>query len=114
MEEHGEATSPSCFGNFEELAQVVTLKQLRYLDGPIVLVNTAGFYHLLAHPEHLYETALSTRCTARSTRRWTLRAALDYIEAYRPSTFPESGSRRSADGARRGTPRRHAPRGAST
>jgi len=46
---------PGGFGTLEELLQVLTLKQLGYLDAPIVLLNTAGIYeHLLAHWERLY------------------------------------------------------------
>lgn len=58
MAQRGEAfiALPGGFGTLEELLEVMTLKQLGYLRGPIVIVNTAGFYeHLLAHFEHLYQ-----------------------------------------------------------
>jgi uncharacterized protein (TIGR00730 family) len=93
MEEHGDGyiALPGGFGTLEELAEVVTLKQLRYLDGPIALVNTAGFYHhLLAHLEHLYETGFAYSVYREIYQTVdTPREALDYVEAYRPSTFPE-------------------------
>lgn len=93
MEEHGDGyiALPGGFGTLEELAEVVTLKQLRYLDGPIALVNTAGFYHhFLAHLEHLYETgfAYSVYRDVYQTVD-TPRQALEYVEGYRPSTYPE-------------------------
>ncbi len=51
---------PGGFGTLEELAEVITLKQLHYLDGAIALVNTAGFYrHLLAHLEHLVTSSFA-------------------------------------------------------
>ena len=58
MAQRGEAfvALPGGFGTMEELLEVMTLKQLGYLRGPIVLVNTAGFYkYLLAHFEYLYQ-----------------------------------------------------------
>lgn len=46
---------PGGFGTLEELLQVLTLKQLGYIDAPIIVLNTADFYeHLLAHWERLY------------------------------------------------------------
>ena len=57
MEDHAEAfiALPGGFGTLEELSQVITLKQLDYVHGPIVLLNTEGFYHhLLAHFEELF------------------------------------------------------------
>jgi len=58
MEEKAEAfiALPGGFGTLDELVQVMTLKQLGYLQGAIVLLNVAGFYdHLLAHFEQLYQ-----------------------------------------------------------
>ena len=58
MEQRAEAfmALPGGFGTLEELLQVITLKQLRYLDYPIVLLNIGGFYDvLLAHFERLYQ-----------------------------------------------------------
>jgi len=47
---------PGGFGTLEELLQVLTLKQLGYLDAPVAILNTADVYgHLLAHMEHLYQ-----------------------------------------------------------
>ena len=38
---------PGGFGTLEELLEVLTHRQLRYHDKPIVIVNTGGFYDLL-------------------------------------------------------------------
>lgn len=35
------------FGTFEELLEVITLKQLGYIDVPIVILNTEGYYDSL-------------------------------------------------------------------
>ncbi|NLG51002.1 MAG: TIGR00730 family Rossman fold protein [Chloroflexi bacterium] len=58
MERRAEAfiALPGGFGTLEELLEVLTLRQLRYLDYPIVVLNANGFYDvLLAHFERLYD-----------------------------------------------------------
>ncbi len=46
---------PGGFGTLEEFTEVLTLRQLRYHDKPIVLLNADGFYApLLALFEHFY------------------------------------------------------------
>jgi len=92
MESRSEAfvTLPGGFGTLEELLQVLTLKQLQYLHGPVVLLNVNGFYEaLLAHFEQLY--ALSF---AKAEFRELYRVAdspveaLDYIEGYHEPQLP--------------------------
>jgi len=75
---------PGGFGTLEEILEILTLKQLRFHDKPIVLINTNNFYdHLInlfehiyeqqfAHPEHrkLYHIASD------------INGAFSYIEAY--------------------------------
>jgi len=75
---------PGGLGTLEELAQVITLKQLNYVSGAIVLLNVAGFWdHLLSHFERIYR-----RGFARPGCRYlyhvitTPREALDYVERY--------------------------------
>ena len=75
---------PGGFGTLEELCEVLTLKQLGYLDGALVLLNVEGFYNRLTaffeqlialefvRPEHRALYHLADDVTA----------ALDYIEAY--------------------------------
>ena len=46
---------PGGFGTLEELFEVLTLKQLKYLHNPIALVNIRGYYDQLNQVlEHLY------------------------------------------------------------
>lgn len=47
---------PGGFGTLEEILEILTLKQLRSHQKPVVFLNTAGFYdRLLAVFEQLYE-----------------------------------------------------------
>jgi uncharacterized protein (TIGR00730 family) len=47
---------PGGFGTLEEIAEVITQKQFDFLKGPLVAVNTEGFYdHLAAFFERFYE-----------------------------------------------------------
>jgi cytokinin riboside 5'-monophosphate phosphoribohydrolase len=82
---------PGGFGTLEEVAQVITLKQLRYVEGPIVLLNTAGFYdHLLAHLEHLYRTGFAYPIYRQVyTTVATPVEAIEYVETYRPVAMPD-------------------------
>lgn len=93
MERHAQAyaTLPGGFGTLEEMAQALTLKQLKYIRGAMVLLNVAGFYDpLLAYFQQLYEKNF-----AKAIHRQlyhvadTPAAALDYIEAYRHKPLPE-------------------------
>jgi uncharacterized protein (TIGR00730 family) len=57
MEQNADAfvALPGGLGTLDELAELLTLKQLGYVQGPVVIVNTQGFYDdLLAHFERLY------------------------------------------------------------
>ncbi|MGO9310137.1 MAG: TIGR00730 family Rossman fold protein [Spirochaetia bacterium] len=47
---------PGGFGTLEEMSEVITQKQFGFLKGPLVAVNTRGFYdHLAAFFEEFYE-----------------------------------------------------------
>jgi len=92
MIEHAEAyvALPGGFGTLEEILEVITLKQLEYLRGPIVLLNTGGFYEpLLAHFERLYEERFA-RPEYRALYHVAAEPAdaLDYIEGYADTALP--------------------------
>jgi uncharacterized protein (TIGR00730 family) len=81
---------PGGFGTLEELLQVITLKQLGYVRGPIVLLNVASFYDgLLSYFAELYARRF-VRGESRSLYEVTAdaAAALDYVEGYREAELP--------------------------
>jgi len=92
MEKKAEAfiALPGGFGTLDELVQVMTLKQLGYLQGAIVLLNVAGFYdHLLAHFERLYQQHFA-KAEFRQLYRVVAHPAeaLEYIESYTGIELP--------------------------
>ena len=53
---YGFVTLPGGFGTLEEILEVITLKQLGYIDKPITILNTNGFYdNLLLQLETIYK-----------------------------------------------------------
>jgi len=57
MESYADAfvALPGGYGTLEETIEVLTLKQLRFHDKPLVFVNAAGYYsHLRDFFEHMY------------------------------------------------------------
>jgi cytokinin riboside 5'-monophosphate phosphoribohydrolase len=75
---------PGGFGTLEETLEIITLKQLRLLDKPIVLINTKGFFNgLLAQfeqmcSEHFFGPEYRTLFWVAETSE----EALDYITGY--------------------------------
>lgn len=73
-------------GTFEELLEVITLKQLHYHTKPIVILNTAGYFDpLLALLDHAVSKRFMKSET--TTLYHVCRSpgeALDYIERYEP------------------------------
>ena len=103
MEREAEAfiALPGGFGTLEEIAQAITQKQLRYLQGPIAFVNANGFYDALAaFFEQLYRERFA-HAAYRETYHLaaTPAAALDYIEGYVEPAAPCKWVGREVNGA---------------
>lgn len=82
---------PGGFGTIEEVMEVVTLKQLGYLDAPIVLLNTDGFFSALLDQ---FERCMAEAFTDRGFACLYFaadspEAALDYILNYTPAVLPD-------------------------
>jgi len=78
---------PGGFGTLEEMSEVITQKQFDFIKGPLVAVNTEGFYdHLAAFFEEFYarkfaKPAFRVTCPFVATPA----EAMSYIEEYTPS-----------------------------
>jgi uncharacterized protein (TIGR00730 family) len=78
---------PGGFGTLEELSEVMTQKHFNFLKGPLVAVNTDGFYDpLAAFFESFYELKFAKHAF-RATCPFvtTPAAAMAYIGEYTPS-----------------------------
>ncbi len=76
---------PGGFGTLEEVSEVITQKQFGFVKGPLVAVNTAGFYDpLAAFFEGFYERAFA-KPEFRATCPFvaTPADAMAYIDGYR-------------------------------
>jgi cytokinin riboside 5'-monophosphate phosphoribohydrolase len=77
---------PGGFGTLEELAEVITLKQLQYHQKPIVIINTDGFYNKLLE---FFEDFFAKNFAKSDYRKLYFIAnnseeAADYIKTYQP------------------------------
>jgi uncharacterized protein (TIGR00730 family) len=77
---------PGGIGTFEEVLEVLTLKQLRMHTKPIVLLNVAGYYDPLIT---LLEHAITGRFMKESSRQLWFAApdvpsAMQYLHSYQP------------------------------
>jgi hypothetical protein len=74
------------FGTLEEMAEVITQKQFDFLKGPLVAVNTEGFYdHLALFFEGFYERKFA-KPAFRATCPFVASPAeaMSYITGYTP------------------------------
>lgn len=81
---------PGGFGTLEELLEIITLKQLRVHEKPVVMLNTGGFYDAVSR---VFEQLFEERFTKSEYRAYyrivdTPAEALDYIESYSPQPEP--------------------------
>ena len=77
---------PGGFGTLEEMAELITQKQFDFVKGPLVAVNTGGFFDpLAAFFEKLYELQFA-KPGFRATCPFvpTPSAAMEYIRHYTP------------------------------
>lgn len=80
---------PGGVGTFEEMFEVITLKQLGRMDKAIVFYDIDGYYDVLeqflAHAEQ--EKFITSHCRELYKFTTTAEDALDYIEGYVPSNL---------------------------
>ncbi len=93
MDQRSEAfiALPGGYGTLEELLEIITLKQLRHHQKPIVIINSNGFYDWLLKQ---FEQIISERFAKPESEQLyyttdTVQGALDYIEHYQPFQFTE-------------------------
>ena len=81
---------PGGFGTLEELAEVLTLKQLHFHTKPIVIINTKKYFdHLLKWFEHSYgESFVKERYRSLYHVADNPSDAMKYIEEYKPVELP--------------------------
>jgi uncharacterized protein (TIGR00730 family) len=80
---------PGGYGTLEELLEIITLKQLKYHNRPIVILNTNGYYDfLLQQFEQIIKRNFAKN---ESTLLYHISSdvadALDYIDTYVPHIF---------------------------
>ncbi len=82
---------PGGFGTLEELLEIITLKQLKYHNKPIVILNANGFYDALLH---LFDTVIDQRFAKQESALLyhispDVADALDFIDTYKPVEFKD-------------------------
>lgn len=80
---------PGGYGTLEELLEIITLKQLKYHNRPIVILNANGYYDFLLKQ---FEQIISQHFAKQeSTTLYYVTSnvtdALDYIDRYTPHVF---------------------------
>lgn len=82
---------PGGFGTLEELLEIITLKQLKYHNRPVVILNGNGFFDLLLKQ---FDTIIDQYfAKSESSLLYyvtpNVKEALDYIDAYKPVEFKD-------------------------
>lgn len=93
MDERSDAfiALPGGFGTIEEIMEIITLKQLRYHNKPIVLLNIGGYYDALLEQ---FDVIIKQQFAKAGSLDLfyiteTVSKALDYIDNYVPSDYTE-------------------------
>lgn len=90
---------PGGFGTLEELLEIITLKQLKYHNKPIVILNTNGFYDPMLNQF----SCIVDQCFAHNESNMLYRVlsdvseTLDYIDTYKPTEFEDKQQFRKMD-----------------
>ena len=80
---------PGGYGTLEEILEIITLKQLRYHNKPIVILNINGFYDKLLEQ---FELIIDHRFAKPECRELyfvadSISKTLQYIDCYNPQVF---------------------------
>jgi uncharacterized protein (TIGR00730 family) len=80
---------PGGFGTLEEVLEIITLKQLRYHNKPVVILNTNGFFDRLLEQ---FDLIIEWRFAREECRELyfvtqSVAEAMDYIYRYVPHNY---------------------------
>jgi uncharacterized protein (TIGR00730 family) len=80
---------PGGYGTLEEILEIITLKQLRYHNRPIVILNTNGFYDglLKQFEKTIQQNFAKPQCKELYYVAKQPQEAINYIYAYEPLEF---------------------------
>jgi cytokinin riboside 5'-monophosphate phosphoribohydrolase len=80
---------PGGFGTLEEIAEILTLRQLGLHDKPIIIFNVAGFYDpLVALFEHFYHERFARRWQAMYHVADSVEALFEHLDHYASEGAP--------------------------
>lgn len=82
---------PGGYGTLEELLEIITLKQLRYHNKPVVILNIHGFYSRLLEQfdEIIQQGFAKEECKELYLSTDSVAKALEYIDSYIPHIYSE-------------------------
>lgn len=82
---------PGGFGTLEELLEIITLKQLKYHNKPIVILNINSYYDsLLKQFDSIVDQSFAHHESSLLYHVLpNVKEALDYIESYKPTEFED-------------------------
>jgi len=91
MDERSDAfiALPGGYGTLEEILEIITLKQLRYHNKPIVILNINHFYDKLLEQfeTFVHQQFAKKECNQLYFVTGDISSALDYIDSYVPAVF---------------------------